>query len=417
MGLIHDCKSNIERMAERIPESDYDQMHHFISESPWDSFWVMETVAESVQVTLSSSSSAVSQAGVGLLIDESGWEKSGKKSVGVARQYIGQAGKVANGQVGVFAALSNGEQIGLVQGRLYLPQAWVGDSERCKKAGVPEKDRVYRTKPELAVEILKTLPTAVRYDWVGGDCIYGNSPVLRQHLYSVNQAFVVDVSEELGVYLTPPAPYIPDKKSERGRTPLRYVCDEKPILLKDLITQIPDGRWETITHRQGTKGPLIRKAVILPVYIWNPARPTVIESVQLIISTEPDGSEKKYSVCWDNGNDMPLAIALYRQMQRYWVERAFQNVKEQLGLHQYQVRSWKAWYHHIALTLMALQFILEVQCENKEEMPLLSVPDIKLIFAKKLLNNLNTDDGLIQALNTRHRLRRRDIDWRGKVPK
>ena len=114
---------------------------------------------------------------------------------------------------------------------------------------------------------------------------------------------------------------------------------------------------------------------------------------------------------------MTLERALFRQMQRYWIERAFQNVKEQLGLHQYQVRSWKAWYHHIALTLMALHFLLLIQKENQEDLPLLSVPDIKLVFAKKLLNNLNSDDGLLVALSFRHKQRKDDMDRHSKVPK
>ena len=105
-------------------------------------------------------------------------------------------------------------------------------------------------------------------------------------------------------------------------------------------------------------------------------------------------------------------------MQRYWVERAFQNVKEQLGMNQYQVRSWTAWYHHIALSLMALHFLLHIQKEDKADMPLLSIPDIKLIFAKKLLNKLNSDDGLSHALKIRHKKRKEDIDRRfKKIPK
>lgn len=417
-GLLHECKSNIERMVERIPESDYDQLHHFISESPWDSLAVMDSVAEKVQATLQHSSQ-VSHAppSIGLILDESGWEKSGKKSVGVSRQYIGQIGKVANGQIGVFAALCNGEQVGLVQGRLYLPQEWVNDKARCTKAGIPVKDQIYQTKPELAVKILKTLPPSVNYDWVGGDCIYGNSLVLRQYLYDQKQAFVLDVGEELGVYLKQPQLYIPTKKDGRGRTPTKYVCDDKPVLIKDLIKQIPEEKWQTMTHRHGTKGPLTRKATILDVYIWKTERHTDMEGVQLIISTETDGSEIKYSLCYNVEGKMALEVALFRQMQRYWIERAFQNVKEQLGLHQYQVRSWKAWYHHIALSLMALHFILQIQKNNKEEMPLLSVPDIKLIFAKKLLNNLNSDEGLSMALNIRHQKRQYDIDLRSKVPK
>ena len=417
-GLLHECKSNIERMVERVPESDYDQLHHFISKSPWDSFAVMDSVAEKVYNTLQLPPHTDGRAiEIGLVLDESGWEKSGKKSVGVMRQYIGQVGKVANGQVGVFASLCNGEQVGLVQGRLYLPQEWVDDKKRCIAAGIPVEDQIYQTKPELAIKILKTLPKSVTYDWVGGDCLYGNSLTLRQYLYDQKQAFVLDVGEELGVYLTKPNPYIPTKKDGKGRTPTKYICDDKPVLLKNLIKQIPEEKWETITHRHGTKGPLIRKVTIMDVYIWKPERETAMEEIQLIISTETDGSEIKYSLCYNIDGKMSLKTALFRQMQRYWIERAFQNVKEQLGLHQYQVRSWTAWYHHIALTLMALHFVLQIQEANKEEMPLLSVPDIKLIFAKKLLNKLNSDDGLINAINDRHVKRQKDIDLHSKVPK
>jgi len=108
-GLLHECKSNIERMVERIPESDDEQLQHFISDSPWDGLAVMAAVAEKVNDTLSGPVGADASAGLGLVLDESapsGYpEKAGKKSVGVARQYIGQVGKVANGQVGVFASL------------------------------------------------------------------------------------------------------------------------------------------------------------------------------------------------------------------------------------------------------------------------------------------------------------------------
>jgi len=375
-GLLHDCKSNIERMTERIPESDYDQLHHFISHSPWDAMAVMNSMSQKLHATLSSiPEDKTRPTSLGLIIDESGWEKSGKKSVGVARQYIGQVGKISNGQVGVFAGLSDGTQVGLVQGRLYLPKEWTDDPERCDKAGIPKSEQVYLTKPELSIEILKSLPDSVTYDWVGGDDLYGNSITLRKYLYDKKQSFVLDVS-------------------------------------KQIIKQISEEGWQTITHRNGTKGPLIRKACIMDVYVWKSKRKTQVEALQLIISTEEDGSEVKYSLCYHPTQKLSLATALYQQMQRYWVERAFQNVKEHLGLNQYQVRSWKAWHHHIALTLMALHFLLQLQKENKTEMPLLSIPDIKLVFAKKLLNNLHSDNGLIQALKIRHKKRKDDIERR-----
>ncbi len=153
------------------------------------------------------------------------------------------------------------------------------------------------------------------------------------------------------------------------------------------------------------------------MYLWQSERATTIETVQLLISTESDGSEIKYSLCYMPAAKMTLHTALFRQMQRYWMERAVQNVKEQLGLHQYQVRSWTAWYHHLALTLMTLHFILQIQKDNQAELPFLSVPDIKLVFAKKLRNQLNSDQGLFHALQLRHQKRKDDIDRHSKVPK
>ena len=132
---------------------------------------VINRVAEQVHHTLTHTPEGDScSAPLGLFLDESGWESAGKMSVGVSRQYIiGQVGKVCNGQIGGFAALGDGEQVGLLEGRLYLLQEWVADPKRCDKANIPEKERIYRTKPQLAVEILKSLPAKVTYDWVGGD--------------------------------------------------------------------------------------------------------------------------------------------------------------------------------------------------------------------------------------------------------
>lgn len=112
-GLFHACRSNVERMNERLPDSSYDALHHFISESTWDGELVMDEVARRVQATLADVAGEQ-----GLLLEECGWEKAGTKSAGVGRQYIGQVGKISSGQVGVFAVLSRGASAGLVGGQL-----------------------------------------------------------------------------------------------------------------------------------------------------------------------------------------------------------------------------------------------------------------------------------------------------------
>ena len=171
-------------MQECIPDSDYQQLHHFISESNWDAFGVMRTVAAQTQQSLSGLKGQQ-----GLLLDESGWEKAGTKSVGVARQYIGQVGKVCNAQVGVFAALVRGERVGIVNARLYLPAGWSTDQPRCKAAGIPTAHQVYQTKAELAVSMLTELKGLVTYDWVGG----------RQHLWQFTDATRPLIGPKTGV--------------------------------------------------------------------------------------------------------------------------------------------------------------------------------------------------------------------------
>ena len=217
-GLFHACRSNVERMNERLPDSSYDALHHFISISDWNGPAVMDEVARQVQATLGAETCEV-----GLLLDESGWEKAGTKSVGVTRQYIGQVGKLSNGQVGVFAVLSRGPSAGLVGGQLYLPAVWGADAARCEQARIPLAARAYRSKSELAAALVKHLlgQGLVRADWVGGDAAYGNSPALRQALQQQAQAYVLDVGPGLQLYQAVPTPAGGPVWSDQGRPPRR----------------------------------------------------------------------------------------------------------------------------------------------------------------------------------------------------
>jgi SRSO17 transposase len=390
-------------MQERLPDSDYQQLQHFISHSPWDAFGVMREVGRKTQQSL------VAVAGsVGLLLDESGWEKAGQKSVGVARQYIGNVGKVTNAQVGVFAALCRGDKAGLINARLYLPAAWSADSKRCQAAGIPAQQQAYRSKPQLALEMITDLAGQVTYDWVGGDAIYGNSPELRHYLLEQKQGFVLDVGQQLKVYLIDPQPYLPASPLGKGRKPTQLLSEQQPLALKELLPTIAEEEWQTRSYRPGSKGPLQRQAVLRQVWLWKSEDKQLPQCLHLLISRELDGSEIKFGLCYQPDNIPDLATSLYRQMQRYWIERTFQDIKQEVGMHQYQVRSWTAWYHHIALTMMALHFMLHAQIEHQQDIPLLSCPDIKLMLAKTLTNKLNEPLGIWLAIEQRHRLRFQD---------
>ncbi len=389
-------------MVERIPESNYQQLQHFISESEWDGAAVMRDVARNTNKSLES---LVGEKG--LILDESGNEKAGKQSVGVAHQYIGNIGKVCNSQNGVYAGLSRGNKISLVGAKLYLPKEWTTDKKRCQKAGIPPEEQKYRTKPELGLEIIKELEGVIEYDWIGGDSIYGNSPELRQSLRELGKAYVMDVGEELQVCLEKPQPYLP-KRVGKGRPRTNLVIDEAKISLKKLVEEIEAGEWQAIEYREGTKGKLVREAVLKKVWIWKKGT-LEIEEAELLISRKTDQTEVKFSLCNAPQGELSVETALFRQMQRYWIERGFQEIKEQLGLHQYQVRGWKAWQHHIALTMMALHFILETQIENAEKLPLMSCGDVKLMLGNILKNKLDEPETLMETIYQRHRVRQKDI--------
>lgn len=408
-GLFHEGKHNIERMNERIANSDYQQLQYFISESPWDHQPVLSAVRQDISQLFEGRAELT-----GLILDESGHRKRGKKSVGVARQYLGSIGKVDNGQVAVFAALSQGDDVGMIDSRLYLPKAWTADKKRCKQAAIPESEQVYRSKGELALEMIRQMEGEIRYDWVGGDSIYGNSPHLRQGLQELQQLYVMDTSEDQLLYLEHPRPYIPASKSGMGRKKSSFVSELEPVKVKEILSSVPEEQWRTYTIRQGTKGPLIRQVIVLEVYLWKAKRPNTdkVEHLRLIISRNVDKSEVKYSLT----NDVSLPQqrlsdwgALYRQMQRYWVERGIQDCKDSLGMTDYQVRGWRAWYHHITLTIMALHYMLEQKVLHEEEIPLLSCPDIKLFLALTLPRKASSQAQVWGLIQKRHEQRRADL--------
>lgn len=118
-------------------------------------------------------------------------------------------------QVGVFAALVRRNRVALCAGKLYLPREWTNDPRRMRAAGVPETEQRYRSKPELAAELIEQLPEAVSFDWIGGDTVHGNSLHLRERLRAAGKAFVLDVGEQLKVYLNDPEPFVMVQKNKR----------------------------------------------------------------------------------------------------------------------------------------------------------------------------------------------------------
>lgn len=189
-GLFQSRKRNIERMTEQVVDSDYYNIQHFISELPWDARKVFDKVSVDTSNLLNSFD------GVGLLIDESALSKKGEYSVGISRQYNGNAGKVDNCQVAVYATLTGENHYGLIDTELFLPESWTDDKHRCKKAGVPNKRLQFKSKLELALDILKRQRAlGTKYGWIGADGFYGNSSWFLKKLDELNELFVIDIQK------------------------------------------------------------------------------------------------------------------------------------------------------------------------------------------------------------------------------
>jgi SRSO17 transposase len=404
-GLFQAEKRNIEKMCEAVTPSTMQNLHHFVSESPWDWEPVIERIGKDLDQLFRKRPERT-----GLLIDESGWRKAGKQSVGVARQYLGSLGKVDNGQVAVFASLVQGERVGILNTRLYLPESWTTDRKRCEKAGIPKAKRTFQTKPALALEMVRAArKQGIRYQWVGGDGLYGHDSKFRYALDDDGDHYVLDVHEDETVYWDDPHPYLPEKTSNRGRPPTRYRVDVTGTTAKAVTQRLTDAGFKAYCFRQGTKGGIWRKVAVVDVFTWNGEEATARHEC-LIISTNLDGTERKYSLTNDRCHRYCWEDLLYQQMQRFWVEQSLKDAKSEVGMAEYHVRTWRAWHHHLTLTMLALLFMLQQKAQHQEETPLLSCADIRFILAQTLPHRVVSKEDVLDVIMQRHQRRQYDLD-------
>ena len=397
-------RKNMERMAEVVPDSKSRNLQQFLTHSKWSHREVIDQVAQDADKLLGDSRKAC------LLIDESGFAKQGKRSVGVSRQWLGRLGKVDNGQVAVFGSLANGRYAAPVDVRLYLPEQWTEDPKRCERAGVPEGERVFRTKTELALEIVRHgRRNNLRFGWVGVDAGYGKGPGFCFALDEMGETFVVDLHSDFHVYLEDPKPYVPKKTNKRGRTFQKYRTDKESVEVGGFVRSLPAGTWKTMTLRDTTRGRLKVRICSLPVYVWDGESERV--KCWTLIVTKSLGGNPDTKISLTNASKQTTFRRLgWMQRQRYWVERVFEDGKSECGMADYQVRKWSAWHHHMALVMMAMLFILSERIRHKDTYPLLSCSDIEELLARFLPRRDVTKEQIISQLEYRHRQRQKAID-------
>jgi SRSO17 transposase len=397
-------RKNMDRMAEVVPDSKSRNLQQFVTHSKWDHRDVIDHVARDVDGLLGDKVNA------SLLIDESGFAKQGKESVGVSRQWLGRLGKVDNGQVAVFGALANDQYVCPVDVRLYLPREWTDDPKRCQRGGVPKDERSFRKKTELALKVVRhAREKGLRYGWVGADAGYGKGPGFCLALDEMGETFVVDLHSDFQVYLENPKPYLPQKSNKARRPFTNYQSDQKGIEVKALLDSLPAERWKTVTLRKTTRGMLRVRICRVGVYVWDGESEKV--KTWTLVATKSLGKNADTKISLTNApKEATLKRLGWMQRQRYWVERAFEDAKSECGMADYQVRKWSAWHHHMALVLMAMLFMLCERIRHKDTHPLLSCADIEELLAHFLPRRDVTEEEVIFQLEQRHRQRQKAIE-------
>ena len=365
-GLLLDGeRKSIEPLAARIPGADVQALRQFVGQSPWEVEQVQRRLAHKMVDLLSDAQVWI--------LDETAFPKAGEHSVGVARQYCGTLGKVANCQVAVSLHWSSEAASCPLSWRLYLPQEWFEDAARAQEVKLPS-GTVHQSKTALALEVIdEALAWELPVLPVVADSFYGNDFAFRQALRERHLPYAVQVEPSTVVWTTDPnLPLPPPKKRKRGR-PRRYPPREalpRAESLEKVAHQLPASAWRTLTWRQGSRGAQSSRFALLPVWAahrWRQqAHPLRVKEWLLVEWPKDEKQPTKYWLA-QLGSQRPGWRHCVRIAKARWrVEQDYRELKEELGLDHYEGRQWWGWHHHVCLVTMAYAFLRSEQARLKK---------------------------------------------------
>ena len=350
-GLVSNVKrKNIETIA-YLHEQDRQPMQKFIGQRPWDETPMIDELVRQV-------AASIGRADGVLVIDPSGVLKQGKASVGVARQWCGRAGKVDNCQVGVYMAYVARDEQALVDARLYLPKEWTKDRRRCRQAGIP-KEIKFRTRHELAMEMIRNHRAILPHAWVTGDDEMGRNSGFRDELRTMSEQYLLAVPSNT---LVRDLDAVPPPYSGSGAPP------KVPFQRADKWMKSAK-QWTRIEVRPGEKGPLVVETVKVRVQTKRGHRNGPEET--LVIFRERQGRKVvKHDYALSNAPfETPLREFARVLGAEHRVEECLRRAKGESGLAEYQVRTWRGWHHHQALTLLATWFLTQEKRRGEKGCP------------------------------------------------
>ncbi len=357
-------RKSIEPMALALAEGNVQAMQQFISLGAWDDTAVLEAHQQLVADSLGDRESGV------LILDGCDFPKQGTHSVGVARQWCGALGKVANCQASVVACYASQHGYTLVDRRLYMPKQWFTPAyqNRRDRCGVPA-DLRFQTQPELAWELIQTLHDrqVLPFHWVIGDEHFGNNPVLVDRIAAADLSYLLEVPHDTLVWRERPATTVPPPTGKKGRPPqrVRLVAEAPAPLRVDALATDPALRWQYYQIQQGAKGPLIAAFAFVRVVLMRDGLPGPDNWLVLRRSL---GERPQLKTYLSNAPaTTPHATLVRKSGMRWPVEAAILECKSEVGMDHYEVRGWRGWHHHMTMSLLAHHFLVRQRCHLGEK--------------------------------------------------
>jgi SRSO17 transposase len=353
-------------------------LHHFVAKSDWSDDILLDKVRQWVSPALKL------ETGAFWIVDDTGFPKKGKCSVGVARQYCGQLGKQDNCQVAVSLSLSSCVGSIPIGYRLYLPKEWAEDTQRRTKAGVPQ-DIAFATKPEIALVLIRrAMGKGVPLGPVLADAGYGSDTAFRDALSTLELQYAVGVNSQThgGAPGVQPLPPKPQKRTGRPPKLLRRGPGHEPVSVKKLALELPECAWSTVTWREGSNVPLTGRFAAVRVRpshrdYW---RSTVREEEWLLVEwPETEAGPTKYWLSTLSGEKTLEELVGVVKM-RWRIERDYQELKQEFGLGHFEGRGWRGFHHHATLCVAAYGFLMTARLKgngaqkNTNELPSFELP-------------------------------------------
>ena len=358
-GLLLDGhRKSIEPMARRLQTieqgtEDYEQaLQQFINQSPWDEQQLLDGLQAWTGQQFGSTGF--------LILDDTGFPKQGDQSVGVARQYTGTLGKVGSCQVAVTLQFATSQAVVGIDARLYLPQVWTDDVDRCRAAGIPESVS-YQPKWQMALAMIRRARANGLSGIILADSLFGSVTEFREQLVAAGCTYCVGIDSTLKVIAADadlgPIP----EYSGRGQPP------ERPLLVRAgarspnvrLWVQTHATDFRRVTWREGTKGKMTSRFAawrIRPAHRLSAGKEPL--AACWLLAEWPEDAEHPAKFFFSN---LPASTGLKKLVHtaksRWWIEHSYRELKDELGLDHFEGRSWRGWNHHVVLVLLAYAFL------------------------------------------------------------